>query len=233
MKPTTVYLSIPTLNALHPAFAHEIYMHIVHAGQHKIGVDIRYTIGDSVIMRARSEAISDFFFNTGHEYYCHVSDDIEIVSPTPDENLFHTLIAHKQPFVGALYSRTTFPEQCTSVALDGSAVVGGNRGLVPVKYLSGGIWLLHRIVIRQLMQAHPELEYRTDPGKQRAFALFLEMLTRRPDGSMKLLTEDYAFCQRWRDLGQDIYADTSIVTRHWGPHGYIVPSQVKGKDATP
>jgi hypothetical protein len=36
----------------------------------------------------------------------------------------------------------------------------------------------------------------------------------------KYLSEDWSFCERWRDLGGQIFADTSIVLKHYGekPH---------------
>lgn len=224
MNPS-IYVSIPTLGHMHPAFVNAFYQHAQCAALQGIVLQIAYKIGDSVIMRARSQAISEFYFSTAHTHYFHISDDIEIAPPaTPEDNVFSRLLAHDKDFIGVLYSRTSFPEQCTSVALDGSAVVGADRGLVPVKYLSGGIWLLRRSVASKLMAAHPELKYSADGdvaerGKP-TYALFLESLQERPDGTRKLLTEDYAFCERWRALGGEIWADTSVRTRHYGPHGY-------------
>ena len=222
---TSIYVSIPTLGSMHPAAVNSFYAHANAAAAGGVRLEIAYTIDDSVIMRARSEAVSEFYFRTTHTHYFHISDDIEICfTPTPEDNIFTRLLSSGNPFVGALYSRTAFPQQCTSVALDGGAVTGVEQGLTPVKYLSGGIWLLKRDVVRKMVKAYPELEYASDPDKRRCFALFLESLVQRPDGTRKLLTEDYAFCERWSALGGKIYADTSIRTRHYGLHGFQLPT---------
>jgi len=36
----------------------------------------------------------------------------------------------------------------------------------------------------------------------------------------KYLSEDWAFCSRWKDLGGEIWADTSLVLKHHGKISY-------------
>ena len=39
-------------------------------------------------------------------------------------------------------------------------------------------------------------------------------------GLKKVLAEDYAFCQRWRDMGGKVYCDVMITMGHVGKYEY-------------
>ena len=43
-----------------------------------------------------------------------------------------------------------------------------------------------------------------------------------PTSFKKYLSEDWAFCSRWRNIGGKIYADTSIALRHIGKVPYTI-----------
>ena len=34
------------------------------------------------------------------------------------------------------------------------------------------------------------------------------------------LSEDYAFCQRWRDIGGEVWLDAAARLTHTGPHAF-------------
>jgi hypothetical protein len=40
------------------------------------------------------------------------------------------------------------------------------------------------------------------------------------EGQQRTLSEDYAFCQRWRDIGGKVYLDVNIPMGHVGPKMY-------------
>ena len=45
------------------------------------------------------------------------------------------------------------------------------------------------------------------------------------DQRMRFLTEDWFFCQRWLELGGQVFADTRVVLRHAGRAVWPLPIQ--------
>jgi hypothetical protein len=71
--------------------------------------------------------------------------------------------------------------------------------------------LVHKSVFTKLAEAHPELRYRA-PDKTAGYALYNPMV--RNEHSFG---EDMSFCQRWRDLGGDIWLLADAPLGHEGP----------------
>ena len=47
------------------------------------------------------------------------------------------------------------------------------------------------------------------------------------------LSEDYAFCRRWRDLGGEVWLDTQGVLVHVGPSDFQGRPDLRFAEATP
>ncbi|MDG6095004.1 hypothetical protein LOC54_07765 [Acetobacter sp. AN02] len=100
--------------------------------------------------------------------------------------------------------------------------------LVQVAYAGTGFLLISRNAIERLILAHPESAYtridaaRDGNGAQdrsagTAWALFECMID---PATGTYLSEDFAFCQRWRDIGGDIWLDPSLILTHVGPSSF-------------
>ena len=81
------------------------------------------------------------------------------------------------------------------------AVVGGD-GFAPVLDAGTGFMRVSRDAAELMICAYPELAYEAEGGGKRV-AVFDPMVR---DG--RYLSEDYAFCRRWQDLGFDVMVDT-------------------------
>jgi hypothetical protein len=66
----------------------------------------------------------------------------------------------------------------------------------------------------------PDISYTTDSnhagGVRTEWDFFAVGPYQYPDGLRRYLSEDWMFCQKWRDLGGDVWADTKIQLRHMG-----------------
>jgi hypothetical protein len=75
-------------------------------------------------------------------------------------------------------------------------------------------------VFAKMMKAYPELNYVPDGApnnpQQPYYWLFFDCMV-DPD-SRRYLSEDYAFCRRWRDIGGKVYADMQSDLGHLGQH---------------
>lgn len=101
-------------------------------------------------------------------------------------------------------------------------------GFIEVARAATGFMLIKRTVFTRMMKKYPELRYESDdvsekPIEDHLWLFFDCMLDKR----RKYLSEDYAFCQRWRDMGGRIYVDLMTPLTHIGSYsfrGHVVHS---------
>jgi hypothetical protein len=86
-------------------------------------------------------------------------------------------------------------------------------GFAQVAYVGSGVMLARREVVQRVTDAHPELVADLEDLGGPTPMIFEPMI--EPD-SGEHLSEDYAFCRRWRDLGGEIWADVQSRYSHIG-----------------
>jgi hypothetical protein len=213
-----VYPSIsgrPVLNSFST-----LYQSMLHCGHQ---VTLHCPQGESLVNRMRDYSIATFLKSKA-SYYISVDDDIEICNPPLEYNFISRLLEHEKAFVGGLYAlKQPFHFRCSSITAN-KQPVKFNAGLVEMRWLSAGCWCIHRSVFEQLIAAHPELKYDGEEASlgTPVYALTLPFIIHLskeevpPDGWSKLLSEDWALCERWRSLGGIVYADTTLLLNHVG-----------------
>jgi len=97
----------------------------------------------------------------------------------------------------------------------------GQGGLIEADFLPGGFLRIKRSVFERMVQAYPELKYEdsvvwVNSGTLQAAHDFFSMgvYGRRFRG------EDFAFCQRWRDIGGRCWVYPDIDFEHVGQKAY-------------
>lgn len=90
-----------------------------------------------------------------------------------------------------------------------------------IRHVGFAFVLLKRSVIEKMTEAYPELEYDTE-GHGREWALFYDLMwDRRPEKTLpERLSEDFAFCERWRRIGGEIWLDPYAELVHAGRKEY-------------
>jgi hypothetical protein len=97
-----------------------------------------------------------------------------------------------------------------------------NNGFTRVRYAGTGFLMIRRHVLEK-MCAHPDYaplqflrEHSLDAlaGSRNRFALFECMID---PATGTYLSEDFAFCKRWTDIGGEIWADLESRLDHVGP----------------
>jgi hypothetical protein len=78
-----------------------------------------------------------------------------------------------------------------------------------------GFLLVKRAVLEAMAKRYPELKYKAPgpQGEKEHYAFFNCLV----DDKGVYLSEDYAFCKRWTDMGGDIWADFESRLGHMGP----------------
>ena len=179
--------------------------------------------GDSNITRARNRLVSEFLYRRNEDFFMLFDDDLNIrYAYTAENNIFDRLMAHGKDYIGALYSKRAFDFgnqlSCASAIAEGwTAKPDGD--IVRMRWLSGGCILVSRAAIKAMALANEHLSgFETGARGQPQFVvtLFDEFWTKRSNGEKKWLSEDWSFCQRWMDVGGEVWADPTIHLRHRG-----------------
>jgi hypothetical protein len=117
---------------------------------------------------------------------------------------------------------------------DANAVVA-RAGFVKVRYAGTGFLMIRRAALQRMCAHYPQLQFKRDHSRdaatasQHRFALFDCMIG--DDGTY--LSEDFAFCKRWTDIGGEIWADLDSKLNHVGPMAFCgdLTSQFAGAAA--
>lgn len=103
-------------------------------------------------------------------------------------------------------------------------------GFVTGVYAGAGFLMIKRRALELMTREYPETHYRGVHNTAHAnasgnlYALFDCMID--PDTG-DYLSEDYAFCRRWRAMGGTVWLDTQSRLIHVGPHDYVGDASVR------
>jgi hypothetical protein len=188
-----------------------------------ISLHVEMTAGDALITRARSVMAARFLASDATHLF-FVDADIGFI---PEQAL--RLLQADRDVVGGVYPTKGVDWSKVRAAVEAgnadlpAASVGyvvrflpsasqvvdlDEAGFGAVAYVGTGFMMLKREAVQRVADAHPELRARLGDlaggGAAEAVMIFESMI--EPETGQHL-SEDYAFCRRWRDLGGEIFAD--------------------------
>lgn len=200
-----------------------------------IGLHVELLPSDGQIARARSRLAARFLADRRASHLFFVDADIGF----EPENVFRLLGARKEliggvcPLKGFDWDKVRVAAKAGVVDLMAAAVgyvvrfiptpdssVEVEDGIAKVAYVGTGFQLIARAALQRVAAAHPELTADLsdiEPGMAAAVMVFDTMI--EPE-TRQHLSEDYAFCRRWRDLGGEIWADMQGRLTHVGQASY-------------
>ncbi|NNM82835.1 MAG: hypothetical protein HKL98_09580 [Burkholderiales bacterium] len=186
--------------------------------------------GDSLITRARALLVAKFLENPLATHLLFVDADISFEPEAflrlylQDKDFAAAMYPLKDIFWNSLPERAARGETAATAGLDyvgklcsGEALKIENR-FATAEFAGTGFQLVKRAVFEKLAAAHPELSFssahsRTALETANQYALFDPMID--PDTG-EYLSEDFAFCRRWRNLGGEIWLDLDSRITHVG-----------------
>lgn len=169
--------------------------------------DVMIGLNESLVDRARNNMACDFL-KTKFQKLLFIDADIEF---DPDDVAM--LLEHDVDLVAGVYCMKKPDSQWYAVWKDGKLVKDlGEGSLEEVDFMGTGFMMIDRNVFERMISFYPEIK-NDDPVETWGF--FNRM---KYNGVM--LSEDYSFCQRWKDLGEKIYADTRVRLIHHGMYPY-------------
>ena len=231
---TKLFLSIPCYGGqCLEAFAASMLRLSILARQEGIAIQIDTTENESLVQRARNVSLGRFMQKSDAEYFMFIDADIHFA---PESVM--RLIKSGHDFCCASYPKKVImwdsvkaciknddnrppPMLASSLVMNfksrQSQVVNGF-----VEVLDGptGFMMFRRSVIEEMEKKYPELNCVND-HQNRDFEKYCALFDCMIDPvSKRYLSEDYAFCRRWQQMGGKIWADTTTTLGHVGNLGF-------------
>ncbi len=197
-----------------------------------IKVDYEFCYNESLIPRARNTLCHTFMTHTNYTHLLFLDADIEF----DPEDVLRLLEANK-PIIGGMYPKKKIDwqkmaefinknknieytsellkllckEPVTILLNDGDLDMG--KHIIQTRYIGTGIMLIQRSVFDEMKKKYPLDVY--DCMGTHYFRYF--------DTELKYgvyLSEDYWFCDRWRELGGEVFLMPNFKCKHWGSYAY-------------
>jgi hypothetical protein len=192
---------------------------------------------DSLITRSRNTLVSQFLNTPAATHLLFIDADISF-----DAGQVHEMLRFDQDFVAGIYPLKVIdwsnpaikravtarePFQAASLLYVGTLCTGNEREregrFATAIYCGGGFMLIKRQVIERMIAAYPESRYKTVHAYSNAktaenYALF-DCMIDKETGSY--VSEDFGFCQKWRDIGGKIWLDTEGKLTHIGSYNFL------------
>jgi hypothetical protein len=200
-------------------------------------VSIQTVAYESLITRGRNSVVAAFLDLPAETHLMFIDADIGFGVDQVQRMLSfdQDVVAGMYPLKTIDYDQAAFrraaagePLQTAQLRYAGVPCEGDERqsmnGFVTGFYAGTGFLLMKRRVLELMAAKYPETHYTAAHNTPLAspsrnlFALF-DCLIDRETG--QYLSEDYAFCNRWRALGGTIWLDTRSKLTHVGPHDFV------------
>lgn len=219
-RPIKLFVAVPVYGGVDPFFTQSLMKLVADP---TVSMQLRMCPGDSLVARARNSLTADFL-ESDCTHLLFIDSDLIFGA-----DQVARMAGHGEALVGGLYPK----KQQGDVAwvLNGCAEPTEVRpdGLQEVRYVGTGFMRIAREVFERMIVAYgTELVYTPDHRKDRVEYDFWSCGTYQyKDGTRRYLSEDWYFCQRWLDLGGQVWADTRVVLKHVGMAVYPLISQEK------
>jgi hypothetical protein len=180
-----------------------------------VSFELRSTLGDSLITRARNNLAHLFLNETSADYLLFLDTDLDfqpedikrLVENRCEDAIVCGQYAIKQPELRYCHNKLADEK----VRRD---------GLLKVAEAGTGCMLIPRKVLLAFKKALPRLEYTDDLLKDKRFNFFDVGVVQG-----RYLSEDWLFCRRVRQLGFSVLVDTRVTMGHHGWMRYPLPEK--------
>lgn len=170
-------------------------------------------VNESLISRARNTLTAKFLAIPDATHLMFIDADI-------GWEPWHLLVLLNRDVdvIGGLYPMKTMPIKWVVNGFDGAET--GPQGLQEVSKAGTGFLLSKRHVFEKLV-SHPAVKpYKNDIGLDPAFDQHLKTYFDTCVRQNRYYSEDWKFCEDWRDLGGKIWVDRRVLLRHTGTYTF-------------
>jgi FkbM family methyltransferase len=198
-----LFVALPVYGQVDPFFTQSMQRLLMDP---PCSIVVKYEIGDSLIPRARNR-LAQCFLESDCTDLLFIDSDL-IFSAAHVKRI----MSHMEPLVGGFYPKKQSGDPHWVCNYEVPVPDPREDGLQELVYIGTGFMRISRTVFEQMLkQFGPALEYRCDDTGRLEHDFFSV-------GAFKgrYLSEDWYFCQRWRDLGGKVWGDTKFFLKHVG-----------------
>lgn len=186
----------------------------------QLGLDwtLETMVNESLISRARNTLTAKFLTMPEATHLFFVDSDI-------GWEPWHLLVLmdRQKDVIGGLYPMKTLPIKWVVNGFDGAEE--GPDGLQEVSKAGTGFLLMKKDVFAKL-DSHPAVkQYKNDIGLDPMYDKFLKTYFDTAVRQNRYYSEDWTFCENWRDIGGKVWVDKRVLLRHTGTYTYCMENQ--------
>lgn len=219
LRTTKIHCAIPCHNGMISESTFMSFIKFSNAAR-QLGLDwsLETTVNEPLVPRARNTLIANFLAQEEKTHIMFIDSDI-------GWEPWHLLVlANRQvDVISGLYSMKTLPVRWVVNTLENAEQ--GPDGLVEVGRAGCGFMLVKRDVFTKLNQ-HPEVKpYANDVGLDPSVDKHLRTYFETGVRNNRYYSEDWTFCENWRQLGGKVWVDTRVLLTHAGNFNYSAVAQ--------
>ena len=180
---------------------------------HQLGLSwtLETLTNESLVTRARNTLVAKFLAKPTSTHLFFVDADI---GWEPWHLL--ALIMRDKDVIGGLYPMKTLPIKWVVNGIPGAESV--DDGLLEVSKTGTGFLLIKRHVFEKL-DAHPGvIPYTADIGLDPMYNEFMKTYFDTAVRDGRYYSEDWDFCEKWRDQGGQVFVDKRVTLKHSGSY---------------
>jgi hypothetical protein len=188
----------------------------------QLGIDwtVETMTNESLISRARNTLTAKFLATEGSTHLMFVDADIG----WEPWHLLVMLDAQKD-VIGGLYPMKSMPIKWCVNGIPGQENNEGN--LIEVSKTGTGFMLIKREVFEKL-NGHPATKpFANDIGLDASLNQYMKTYFDTAVREGRYYSEDWTFCENWRDLGGQVWVDKRVLLRHTGTYVFDAGAQDK------
>jgi hypothetical protein len=189
----------------------------------QLGLDwtVETMTNESLISRARNTLTAKFLHTKESTHLMFVDADI-------GWEPWHLLVMlnHDKDVVGGLYPMKSLPVKWCVNGIPG-AEQNDPSGLIEVTKTGTGFLLMKRHVFDKL-NAHPAVKpFTNDIGLDPALNPYMKTYFDTAVRENRYYSEDWTFCENWRDIGGQVWVDKRVLLKHTGTYVFDYQTQDK------
>ena len=219
LRTTKVHIAMPCYGGM---LTESTFMSFIKwantARQLNIDWTLETMVNESLISRARNTLTAKFLDMPDATHLFFVDADI-------GWEPWHLLVLLNRDVdvIGGLYPMKTMPIKWVVNGFEGAEE--GPDGLQEVSKAGTGFLLMKKHVFDKL-KSHPAVkQYKNDIGLDPKYDQHLKTYFDTAVRQNRYYSEDWTFCENWRDIGGKIWMDKRVLLRHSGSYVFCMENQ--------
>lgn len=219
LKTTKVHIAMPCYGGMLTESTFMSFIKWANTAR-QLGIDwtLETMVNESLISRARNTLTAKFLDMPEATHLFFVDADI-------GWEPWHLLVLLNRDVdvIGGLYPMKTMPIKWVVNGFEGAEE--GPDGLQEVSKAGTGFLLMKKHVFEK-MKSHPAVkQYKNDIGLDPKFDQHLKTYFDTAVRQNRYYSEDWTFCENWRDMGGKIWMDKRVLLRHSGSYVFCMENQ--------